>query len=97
FNSTGLTIRPVPSGLPRKMWIRRASRTRTATRCCCINALKPKGLIRPVAGSSGRVLVDYNTVDGSTNMLNNGDVPAVANQDYTPVSGTLIFDDFEMS
>jgi len=50
-----------------------------------------------VAGSSGRVLVDYTTVDGSTNLLKNGDVAAVAGIDYTPVSGTLIFNDFEMS
>jgi len=50
-----------------------------------------------VAGSSGRVAVDYTTVDGNTNVITNGDSPAVAGQDYFPVSGTLVFDDFEMS
>jgi len=50
-----------------------------------------------VAGSSGRVTVDYTTMDGDTNLLQNGDVPAVEGVDYAPVSGTLIFDDFEMS
>ncbi len=50
-----------------------------------------------VAGSSGRVSVDYSTVDGNTNIINNGDIPAVAGTDYTPVQGTLIFNDFEMS
>ncbi len=40
-----------------------------------------------LAGSSGRVLVDYATADGS----------ALADFDYLPVSGTLAFDDFEMS
>lgn len=71
-----------------------------------------------VAGSSGRVLVDYTTVDGNTNLITNGDSPAVAfgtnNQviqigpntfitnnasysDYTSASGTLVFDDYEMS
>ena len=89
-----------------------------------------------VAGSSGRVLVDYTTEDGNTNWVINGDNPAIANvtniisytnifsgftniydgmtniypgftniygftnitpQDYTPASGTLVFDDFEMS
>jgi uncharacterized delta-60 repeat protein len=50
-----------------------------------------------VAGASGRVSVDYNTVDGNTNIINNGDIPAIGDTDYLPVSGTLIFDDFEMS
>ena len=89
-----------------------------------------------VAGSSGRVLVDYTTVDGNTNWVVNGDNPAVAiitnifsytnsfpgftnifggmtniypgytniysytnlvAQNYMPASGTLVFDDFEMS
>jgi len=50
-----------------------------------------------LAGSSGRALVDYKTVDGDPNQLKNGDVPAVAGRDYTSVSGTLVFDDFEMS
>jgi uncharacterized delta-60 repeat protein len=58
-----------------------------------------------VAGSFGRVTVDYSTVDlstnvdlmGATNFLLNGDLPAVAGRDYTAKSGTLTFDDFEMS
>ena len=50
-----------------------------------------------VAGASGRIAVDYATVDGSTNLITNGDNPAVGGLDYSPVSGTLIFDDFEMS
>lgn len=50
-----------------------------------------------VAGSSGRVAVDYTTVDGNTNVIVNGDIPAVAGVDYTTTSGTLVFDDFEMS
>ncbi|MFZ0829365.1 MAG: Calx-beta domain-containing protein [Verrucomicrobiia bacterium] len=49
-----------------------------------------------VAGSSGRVWVDYYTVPGSTN-AQSGDLPATPGVDYLPVSGTLIFDDFEMS
>ncbi|HXU74934.1 MAG TPA: Calx-beta domain-containing protein [Methylomirabilota bacterium] len=40
-----------------------------------------------VAGSSGRMLVDYATVDDT----------AFAFEDYIPVTGTLVFDDFEMS
>ena len=50
----------------------------------------PTGVVVTVtrwAGSSGRVLVDYATADGS----------AMAGFDYEPVSGTLVFDDFEMS
>ena len=50
-----------------------------------------------VAGSSGRVSVDYTTVDGNTNIIKNGDIPAVAGTDYSPVQGTLTFNDFEMS
>ena len=50
-----------------------------------------------VAGASGRVSVDYSTVDGNTNTIINGDIPAVGGVDYTPVQGTLVFDDFEMS
>jgi len=50
-----------------------------------------------VAGSSGRVAVDYATVDGNASVITNGDLPALQFQDYTPVSGTLVFDDFEMS
>jgi len=50
-----------------------------------------------VAGSTGRVAVDYTTVDGNPNVITNGDAPAIAGVDYEPVSGTLVFDDFEMS
>lgn len=51
-----------------------------------------------VAGSAGRALVDYQTVDGdSLPVLPIGDAGAVANVDYQPVSGTLVFDDYEMS
>ena len=49
-----------------------------------------------VAGSSGRVRVNYTTSDGPTNSAT-GDIAAQAGVDYQPVSGTLIFDDFEMS
>jgi uncharacterized delta-60 repeat protein len=50
-----------------------------------------------VAGSSGRVMVDYTTVNGNTNLLVNGDKPAMNGADYSGVSGTLTFNDFEMS
>jgi uncharacterized delta-60 repeat protein len=50
-----------------------------------------------VAGSTGRVSVNYTNVDGNPSMLTNGDIPAIAGTDYSPVGGTLIFDDFEMS
>jgi hypothetical protein len=70
-----------------------------------------------VAGASGRIAVDYTTVDGNTNQVINGDLPATVGttniisffngatviyqtnitHDYTPVSGTLVFDDYEMS
>src|SRR6185369_6849336 len=40
-------------------------------------------------GSSGRVMVDYRTVDNSGT--------AIPNIDYFPVSGTLVFDDYQMS
>ena len=57
-----------------------------------------------VAGSSGRMAVDYTTVDGNPNVITNGDIPAVSvpslltgQTDYETVSGTLVFDDFEMS
>jgi uncharacterized delta-60 repeat protein len=50
-----------------------------------------------VAGSSGRVLVDYTTENGNTNLLVNGDKPAMDGADYSGVSGTLTFNDFEMS
>lgn len=50
------------------------------------------------AGSTGRVMVDYNTVDGTDfSTLPPNDQPATAGVDYQPVSGTLIFDDYEMS
>ena len=65
-----------------------------------------------VAGSTGRAKVRYQTLDG-TYLMNYyppgmtyqwpgtnwpiGDVAAVAGVDYTPVSGTLVFDDYEMS
>jgi len=55
-----------------------------------------------VAGSSGRCTINYSTEDG-TNLVAQGtslppnDVPGVANVDYTPVHGTLVFDDYEMS
>ena len=61
----------------------------------------PQGLLVTVtrlAGSSGRVLVDYATTNlVNTNALLFGVSNAVAGVDYTPVSGTLVFDDFEMS
>ena len=50
-----------------------------------------------VAGSTGRVSVDYSTEDGTSVPIGFNDVPAVAGIDYQPVSGTLIFDDYEMS
>jgi len=50
-----------------------------------------------VAGSAGRVSVNYTTQDGNPLQITNGDSVAYSNVDYTPVSGTLIFDDFEMS
>jgi uncharacterized delta-60 repeat protein len=51
-----------------------------------------------VAGSAGRAMVKYQTVDGtSLPVLPIGDVGAVSNVDYTSVSGTLVFDDYEMS
>ena len=72
-----------------------------------------------VAGSYGRVTVDYATADLSTNSalmgtngyLINGDLPASSTEqlvtngfsyqyqlpDYFPASGTLTFDDYEMS
>ncbi len=50
-----------------------------------------------VAGASGRIAVDYTTVDPGANVITNGDIPAQAGLDYTAVSGTLVFDDYEMS
>jgi len=60
----------------------------------------PQGLlvtVTRVAGSTGRVSVDYTTVDGNPSTITNGDLPALAGTDYTPISGTLIFNDYEMS
>jgi uncharacterized repeat protein (TIGR01451 family)/uncharacterized delta-60 repeat protein len=51
---------------------------------------KPGGVlvtVTRIAGSTGRMLVDYATQDGT----------ALAGVDYTNAAGTLIFDDFEMS
>ena len=50
-----------------------------------------------VAGSSGRMAVDYTTMDGDASVTTNGDLAAKADVDYYPVSGTLVFDDYEMS
>lgn len=56
-----------------------------------------------VAGSSGRVTVDYATEEVDPSLMDtngflfNGDLPAVAGTDYTSVFGTLTFDDHEMS
>lgn len=51
-----------------------------------------------VGGSSGRLLVDYTTADiTNTSGFAFGPMPAVGGVDYTPASGTLVFDDFEMS
>jgi uncharacterized delta-60 repeat protein len=56
-----------------------------------------------VAGATGRVSVDYYTEgvgdpSGYTlTAIPTNDVAANALQDYSPVSGTLVFDDFEMS
>ena len=63
-----------------------------------------------VAGSTGRAMVNYTTVDGNSLpfmpfppvAIPNGPtnypyLGAVAGVDYTPVSGTLVFDDYEMS
>ena len=64
------------------------------------NALGVLVTVTRVAGSTGRAMVDYTTVDG-TNLppgsIAVNDMPGVAGIDYTPVSGTLVFDDFEMS
>jgi len=49
-----------------------------------------------VAGFTGRVRVNYTTANGTANPLS-GDVAAKAGVDYQPTSGTLVFDDFEMS
>lgn len=50
------------------------------------------------AGSTGRAMVSYSTVDGTNLALSlPNDTPGYAGIDYAPVSGTLIFDDYEMS
>ncbi|MGN6553360.1 MAG: Calx-beta domain-containing protein, partial [Verrucomicrobiota bacterium] len=53
--------------------------------------------ITRVGGSAGRVTLDYATEDGDANVITNGDLPALEYTDYSPVSGTLVFDDYEMS
>jgi uncharacterized delta-60 repeat protein len=55
-----------------------------------------------VAGSAGRCTVHYQTEDGAnmiplTEFMPPNELPAVAGTDYEPVSGTLVFDDYEMS
>jgi uncharacterized delta-60 repeat protein len=53
-----------------------------------------------VAGSSGRAMVNYRTVDGASlpaSALPINDTPAVAGVDYVATTGTLVFDDYEMS
>jgi uncharacterized delta-60 repeat protein len=51
-----------------------------------------------VAGSTGRQTVQYATVDGTAFAAMPANcVPASEGFDYEPVSGTLIFDDYEMS
>jgi uncharacterized delta-60 repeat protein/uncharacterized repeat protein (TIGR01451 family) len=50
-----------------------------------------------LAGASGRMLVDFVTEDVATPLPGGMDTPAVAGLDYTPVQGTLVFDDFEMT
>ena len=64
------------------------------------NAMGALVTVTRVAGSTGRAMVDYTTVDGSNlppGSIAVNDMPGVAGIDYTPVSGTLVFDDFEMS
>ncbi|HEX9046739.1 MAG TPA: Calx-beta domain-containing protein, partial [Verrucomicrobiae bacterium] len=59
----------------------------------------PRGVLVTVtraAGSKGRAMVDYQTIDGTDLNLSPLDGPAIAGQNYTAVSGTLVFDDFEM-
>lgn len=62
----------------------------------------PEGVlvtVTRVAGSRGRLLVDYATAD-ITNATIGGMfsvAAAEAGVDYKPISGTLVFDDFEMS
>ena len=50
------------------------------------------------AGSTGRAVVNYNTIDGtSLPGLSPSDQPGIAGIDYRSVGGQLVFDDFEMS
>jgi len=50
------------------------------------------------AGSTGRAIVDYQTIDGtSLPGIPIGDLPGISGVDYIPVRGQLVFDDFEMS
>ena len=46
-------------------------------------------------GAAGRVLVDYYTTNTLLELPFGR--PAVSGYDYTPISGTLVFDDFQMS
>jgi uncharacterized delta-60 repeat protein/uncharacterized repeat protein (TIGR01451 family) len=48
-------------------------------------------------GSTGRVLVDYSTVDDPSVICNNTNTLAAPNCDYVPTRGTLVFDDFQTS
>ena len=50
-----------------------------------------------VAGSSGRMLVDYATATLTSSNTIPGDVPAVSGTDFAPAFGTLVFDDNEMT
>src|SRR5205823_12521536 len=57
----------------------------------------PEGLLVTVtrmAGSRGRLLVDFHTEDGSSFFPENN---AIAYTNYIPVTNTLVFDDQEMS
>lgn len=49
------------------------------------------------AGSTGRAIVDYQTIDGTNMAVPPQDRPAKSGVDFIPVSGQLVFDDFEMS
>ena len=61
----------------------------------------PEGLlvtVTRVAGSRGRLLVDYATADITNTVIGANTLSAaVGGVDYAPISGTLVFDDFEMS
>ena len=61
-----------------------------------INARSPRGVVITVTRSApaeGRVLVDFATAPPANPAL----LPAKEDIDYTPASGTLIFDDYQMS